>query len=67
MSNNTQISDLLIQLSVTIWLFECSIEKIKYVITDPIKREPKSPRKTFFSDLKLNIKKPIKAPIKVNE
>ena len=36
-------------------------------MTDPIKREPKSPKKTFLSDLKLNIKNPIKAPINVSE
>ncbi len=36
-------------------------------MTDPIKREPKSPRKTFLYDLKLNIRNPIKAPINVNE
>ena len=36
-------------------------------MTDPIKREPKSPRKTFLKDLKLKTKNPIKAPINVNE
>lgn len=36
-------------------------------MTDPIKREPKSPRKTFLCDLKLKIRNPIKAPINVNE
>ncbi len=34
---------------------------------DPIKREPKSPRKTFLWDLKLKTRNPIKAPINVNE
>ena len=36
-------------------------------MTEPIKSEPKSPKKTFLCDLKLNIMKPIRAPINVIE
>ena len=53
--------------SAPIKLATSPLKKLGDVITAPINREPKSPRKTFFWDLKLNIRNPIKAPINVNE